>query len=136
MSNEPVKLRPHHGMCLAYFAGEGYSGGFTAHMRQVLDVLSPDTPIVLTAGTDTICTACPNNRNGVCTSGDKAANYDQKVLNFCEWKTDTLISFSDFTERIQERILTPGVRSEICPDCEWNGLCTTQPSRWKKNGQK
>lgn len=27
-----IPLRPHHGMCLAYFKGEGYSNGFTAHM--------------------------------------------------------------------------------------------------------
>ena len=25
-----IPLRPHHGMCLAYFKGEGYSNGFTA----------------------------------------------------------------------------------------------------------
>ena len=24
-----IPLRPHHGMCLAYFKGEGYSNGFT-----------------------------------------------------------------------------------------------------------
>ena len=30
-----IPLRPHHGMCLAYFKGEGYSGGFTAHMAAV-----------------------------------------------------------------------------------------------------
>ena len=31
-----IPLRPHHGMCLAYFKGEGYSGGFTAHMAEML----------------------------------------------------------------------------------------------------
>ena len=35
----PVLLRPHHGMCLAYFKGEGYSDGFSAHMKEVLDEL-------------------------------------------------------------------------------------------------
>jgi len=36
---QPVLLRPHHGMCLAYFKGEGYSDGFSAHMKDVLDEL-------------------------------------------------------------------------------------------------
>ena len=26
-------IRPHHGMCLAFFIGNGYSNGFTAHMQ-------------------------------------------------------------------------------------------------------
>ena len=29
-----IPLRPHHGMCLAYFKGEGYSNGFSAHMQE------------------------------------------------------------------------------------------------------
>lgn len=32
-------LRPHHGMCLAYFEGKGYSEGFTAHMQSMLERL-------------------------------------------------------------------------------------------------
>ena len=33
-----IPLRPHHGMCLAYFKGEGYSNGFTAHMAEMLKI--------------------------------------------------------------------------------------------------
>ena len=33
-----IPLRPHHGMCLAYFKGEGYSDGFSAHMQEMLDI--------------------------------------------------------------------------------------------------
>ena len=42
MSGERIVLRAHHGMCLAYFIGEGYSGGFTAHMGRVLAALKPE----------------------------------------------------------------------------------------------
>lgn len=31
-----LRLRAHHGMCLAFFEGKGYSDGFTAHMENVL----------------------------------------------------------------------------------------------------
>lgn len=32
-------LRPHHGMCLAYFEGKGYSSSFCVHMGEVLEKL-------------------------------------------------------------------------------------------------
>ncbi|MCD7957742.1 MAG: DUF1284 domain-containing protein [Lachnospiraceae bacterium] len=35
-----IPLRPHHGMCLAYFEGKGYSEGFAAHMQKVLELLT------------------------------------------------------------------------------------------------
>ena len=54
MSSKAVKLRAHHGMCLAYFVGEGYSQGFAAHMAQVLASLTPETPVQLAAETDAV----------------------------------------------------------------------------------
>ena len=32
-----ICLRPHHGMCLAYFEGKGYSDGFTVNMQKMLE---------------------------------------------------------------------------------------------------
>ena len=40
MSGKPLPLRPHHGMCMAYFVGLGYSGGFSAHMAELLEELN------------------------------------------------------------------------------------------------
>ena len=37
MKNVEIKLRAHHGMCLAFFEGKGYSTGFTARMALILD---------------------------------------------------------------------------------------------------
>ena len=34
---EPLKLRAHHGMCLAFFEGKGYSSAFTENMGKVLE---------------------------------------------------------------------------------------------------
>ena len=39
MCAEPIRLRPHHGLCMAYFVGEGYSSGFSRHMGEVLAAL-------------------------------------------------------------------------------------------------
>ncbi len=38
-------LRPHHGMCLAYFEGKGYSEGFSAHMQEMLELFEKDVPV-------------------------------------------------------------------------------------------
>ena len=45
MSGEPMALRPHHGMCMAYFVGLGYSGGFSAHMAELLEELAPGVTV-------------------------------------------------------------------------------------------
>ena len=49
-----IPLRPHHGMCLAYFKGEGYSNGFTAHMAEMLKIFLEGKKIRLHVDTDDI----------------------------------------------------------------------------------
>ena len=71
-----IPLRPHHGMCLAYFKGEGYSNGFTAHMAEMLKIFLEGKKIRLHVDTDEICSACPNNLGGHCEAGDKVAEYE------------------------------------------------------------
>lgn len=130
MSSERVILRAHHGMCLAYFIGEGYSGGFTAHMSRVLAALTPDTPVQLTAAVDMVCAACPNNLGGVCVTDASAAGYDRAVLERCGLAEGAEMTFGAFTALVQERILGPGLRREICGGCQWDGICSRQSSRW------
>ena len=132
MSNKAMKLRPHHGMCLAFFVGEGYSGGFSAHMAQVLASLTPEFAVQLSVSADTICSQCPNNLDGLCRTAEKAARYDQAVLTRCGLRAGRELPFSQFTALVQRRILDPGLRQSICGDCQWNSLCASQPSRWKK----
>ena len=132
MWSEPVPLRPHHGMCLAYFVGEGYSGGFAVHMGQGLAALAPDTPVKLVVNTDEICTACPNNTGGTCEKPDLVADYDRQVLSRCGLTEGEVLPFGCFTALVEEKILSSGHRREICGGCQWNGLCDATASRWKK----
>lgn len=130
MSGERIVLRAHHGMCLAYFIGVGYSGGFAAHMAQVLASLAPDTPVRLVAAVDAVCAACPNNAGGVCKTNRKSARYDRAVLERCGLEEGAELAFGAFTALVQERILGPGLRREICGGCQWDSICSGQPSRW------
>lgn len=74
-----LSLRAHHGLCMAYFVGEGYSSGFKKHMAEVLQAVQPETPVRLAAGVDEICSACPHNCGGVCESST-VDSHDHAVL--------------------------------------------------------
>jgi len=117
-------------MCLAYFVGEGYSEGFTAHMARFIAAMSQDTPVRLTVGTDAVCSHCPNNYGGICDKPELVAEYDRGVLELCGLAEGTVLSFGEFTALVQQRILTPGLRSKICGGCQWDALCANGKSRW------
>lgn len=131
MSNELLPLRPHHGMCMAYFVGHGYSDAFSAHMAALLEDLTPETPIRLTTATDAICGPCPNNNEGLCNKPELVAAYDRSVLTLCGLGEGYILSFGCFTRLVQERILASGLRPAICGCCQWNDICSAQSSRWE-----
>lgn len=133
MSSKRIALRAHHGMCLAYFAGKGYSSGFSAHMSRVLAGLAPDTPVQVIDAVDVICGACPNNKDGVCETDSRASAYDRAVLERCGLTAGAELDFGTFTALVQERILGPGLRQEVCGGCQWEDICSRQPSRWAQN---
>ena len=102
-----IPLRPHHGMCLAYFKGEGYSNGFSAHMQEMLDIFQKGAKIQLHVDTDEICSACPNNEKGCCSSFSLVEAYDNAVLELCGLENGQIMEFDDFTDVVQRN---PGIR--------------------------
>ena len=117
------KLRPHHGMCISFFVGKGYSDDFTAHMTSMIHALSTNPIICLSAETDVICTKCPNNTKGNCITVKKVKQYDREVLKLCNLENGTRMHYSEFSQLVHKLILQPGLREEICGDCQWNALC-------------
>ena len=126
-------IRPHHGMCLAFFIGNGYSSGFTAHMQEMLDLFMKGAKVQLVLKTDEICFACPNNCEGVCEAADKVKRYDEAVLEQCGFQENQQLTFSQFTSAVQQKIIQTGNREKICGDCQWNRICQEQPSRWESS---
>ena len=84
----------------------------------------------LTVGTDAMCAACPNNLDGVCRTADKVAGYDRAVLDLCGLEDGEVLAFGRFTALVQARVLAPGLRPGVCGDCQWDDICSIQPSRW------
>ena len=126
-----LSLRAHHGLCMAYFVGEGYSSGFKKHMAEVLQAVQPETPVRLAAGVDEICSACPHNCGGVCES-PTVDSHDRAVLRASGLQKDQQLRFGEFTSLVQEKIIAKGLREEICGDCQWSSICAATPSRWAK----
>lgn len=118
-----IKLRPHHGLCLNYFEGKGYSSDFERHMQEVSDLLKKDTKICIADGADEICSACPNLQNGKCVSAEIVDHHDQAVLKKCGLEKGEELTYGEFQELVRGRILLPKKRREICGDCQWSSIC-------------
>ena len=157
MSGEPMALRPHHGMCMAYFVGLGYSGGFSAHMAELLEELAAlerercpsmdrtadnmarllaeeltaERPVRLTVDTDQVCAACPRSAGGRCDKPELVAGYDRAVLELCGLTEGAVLAFGAFTALVQSRILDRDLRRFICGGCQWNDICRRTESRWR-----
>ena len=123
-------LRPHHGMCLAFFAGRGYSDAFCANMAEMKTVLEGGSHVKLTCGADCICAACPNlckaqgNSSLLqCISHAKVCRYDRAVLEALSLPEGAVISYNEFSQLVKSKILDTGRRGSICADCGWTGLC-------------
>ena len=116
-------LRPHHGMCIAFFKGKGYSEEFTAHMKAIIPKLEDNPLVCIKAHTDELCSRCPHNIKGTCKSYDKVLRYDNEVLKRCGIEDGTIIPYLDFKSTVYDNILLAGKREEVCGDCEWSELC-------------
>ncbi len=123
MSGNAIPLRPHHGMCLAFFQGQGYSEGFTAHMAALKARLEAGAAVRLTCAADEVCSACPNNQAGLCHKPALVAGYDRAVLERCGLEEGAELSYGSFAALVEARILRPGLRRTICGGCQWDHLC-------------
>ena len=116
-------IRAHHGMCLAYFKGVGYSNAFVEHMTKLQNDVKNNPPVCVTDSVDDICSTCPNNENGICNSNKKVINYDSKVLSLCKIERNTVLPFKEFQKLVFDNIINCGKRTQVCGDCEWSGIC-------------
>ncbi len=123
MNSAWIKLRAHHGMCLAFFRGKGYSSGFVAHMAQVQQALEKNPLVRVVCETDLICKACPNNHDRVCCDQEKVSFYDAQVLKACGLTAGEILPYRTFQALVYDNILIPGKREHICGSCQWTELC-------------
>ncbi len=125
-----ILLRPHHGLCIRFFEGKGYSDEFTAHMEKVIKELhKKDSRIILTEAEDEICKMCPNFLEGGCKDREKVRRYDQGVLDLTGLQTGEEMTFLKLKEQITARITAPDRMRDICGDCGWAEICREKAER-------
>ena len=135
----PLKIRPHHLLCLLGFRGSGYSQEFVLNMGKAVEELrfDPTLPITLVVGCDAICADCPHNRNGKCLkeadSEAKVISLDLVLLSKLGFEVGDEVSTSEAWERIKERITSEDM-ADLCRDCEWwiLGYCVQGLERIKQ----
>lgn len=121
---QPIPLRPHHGMCMAYYQGKGYSEDFTENMTRTLELFAREDPLILLVHcTDILCGHCPFHHEDQCETRIKVDRYDREVLERTGLSAGSVLRVSEFRRLVKERILDQGQRPEICGDCSWNELC-------------
>lgn len=118
------KIRFHHGLCIGFFEGKGYSREFTENMTAVREMLDLENPeIEITLNSDIICRKCPNLKDGICRSNGKVSRYDRKVMELCGISDGERIKWNDFQKKVSDRIISVGKLGEVCSDCQWLYIC-------------
>ena len=118
------KLRPHHGLCIQFFQGKGYSPEFVQHMTEIISFLDRNNPaIMLTVETDNICSHCPHNQGTICDSAKKVQQFDTAVLQYCNLQNGSQLSWNEFQETFRTSILQRGILAKICGNCQWSEIC-------------
>lgn len=131
MEQETMKLRAHHGMCLAFFEGKGYSDEFTSHMQTVWRKMQEDPKLQIIAESDVICGKCPNLNGRQCNTYALVQRYDQQVLELTGIKEGTEIKWSEFFKLVESKILAAGKRKTICGNCQWTEICDSKEFLYK-----
>ncbi|ADU26226.1 DUF1284 domain-containing protein [Ethanoligenens harbinense] len=117
------KLHPHHGVCIAFFEGKGYSPSFIQNMQAVINLLDNSAQIQLVTGKDVICSECPNIRNNQCIHQKTVVRFDRAVLAACHLHAGQILKWTDFKQMVFSHIISRGTIRSICGGCQWEMLC-------------
>lgn len=122
-SDNIIKIRPHHGMCIQFFRGEGYNDKFVQGMSSIINMLNAGASVELTDCTDSVCMFCPNNLNGTCKSDDRVSRFDCGVIEICGLNYGDVLTWREFCDSVRRNIIECGRMKSICGDCQWSYIC-------------
>ena len=116
-------IRAHHGLCISFFEGKGYSEDFTANMEKMIALLEEDPNVKIIDHIDEICKACPHDCSGVCESSEKVREYDNAVMKLCRIESGAEMSWNEFRRLVYENIIAENKLADVCGDCQWYSIC-------------
>ena len=125
----PIRLRPHHLVCLQFFRGEGYSAPFVANLDRVLACLA-DEPALVVGGADDVCAFCPElDADSLCASGsaggeNEIGRIDALACTALGVQPGERITLVDARMRLAADAFAVGLwRAEACDGCAWESVC-------------
>ncbi len=120
-------LRPHHLFCVRFYRGHGYSDAFCARMAEVITLLNAGDTATLTTGGDVLCEACPHffgdGTQKRCRTEEKVRRFDAAALRLLRKMPGDTLTLREALTLEDALVFTPERFDEICPDCEWRGIC-------------
>ncbi len=123
-----INFRPHHFLCTLCFQGKGYSPTFVANYEQIVTQLNQEsqTPIHVVNRTDSICNACPQKQDALCTTEAKVQQLDNAHAEALGIAAGDILNWKQAKERIAQRIDLKTFH-KICATCSWKelGICET-----------
>lgn len=144
-SNEPIKLRAHHLLCLQGYRGYGYDRNFKINVENVLHCLKTNPNVIVLKSSDAICGRCPNLKDEKCClnlgrydnlSKEKMESSNQEIIkmdSFVIKKTsmieNKLYNINDLYEDINSSFEKVDDLIDICGSCIWTKECSWYQSK-------
>lgn len=123
--NEEIKFRPHHFLCMRFWAGNGYSEKYTARVEEILPQVKNGAKIKIVFEPDSLCAACPHLQNDICDSQSRVLKFDAEVAKLCGIKAGQTTTWQQMHKTVSEKIMEQNKFSAICGDCSWAEICHT-----------
>ncbi len=122
-----LSFRPHHFLCTLGFQGKGYSPPFVENYRNIVSALeeNPDLSVRIVYYGDSICSACPQEINDVCTQEDKVSLLDQRHADILFLTVGEVLTWRHVKTRIKNN-MTLEAFHKACEGCSWKSLGTCE----------
>jgi uncharacterized protein len=123
----PIRLRPHHLLCILSYKGVGYTPGFTANMTTIVEAISNGAPILVKPGPDAICAGLMAHDAAQCHCNEaKTQQMDQQAYADLKALLPLESSFPLKPADIAalRAAFAAGSIRHACNDCSWQSFCT------------
>jgi uncharacterized protein len=125
----PIRIRPHHLLCMLTFAGKGYSPEFVANFERIAGLIAAgDQTVEIVLGPDDICAPLLADSNCHCenprvSERDRLAAEALTDLLKQPVQENTRLYLSPNTLNRMREAFAAGTIRKACQGCQWSPFC-------------